>query len=121
MGECIFCYYTNLPIEVFVYENKTYKTCAICKATRAKKANTKKNTFANNINSEKTSVKTISIEEISNHIADLISSLEHNAILSSTLYIKLDETMLCAVGTDVEVMAKLIVDEIEEGDNFGWM
>ncbi|CAG8604648.1 15915_t:CDS:2, partial [Gigaspora rosea] len=45
-------------------------------------------------------VKPISIEEISNYIADLISSLEHDAMLSSTFYVKLDEATLRAVGTE---------------------
>ncbi|CAG8622961.1 13727_t:CDS:1, partial [Cetraspora pellucida] len=58
----------------------------------------------------------IFIEEISNYIADSIASLENNAILSSTFYVKLDEAMLCAVGMNVEIMTKLIVDKIEEDD-----
>ncbi|CAG8695212.1 4702_t:CDS:2, partial [Cetraspora pellucida] len=121
MGECTSCHRKNLPSEAFVYENKTYKTCTICKAARAGKASTRKNASADNVNSEETPVETIFIEEISNHIADLISGLEHDEMLSSTFHVKLDEATLCAVGTNVGVMAKLIVDEIEEGDDFKWI
>ncbi|CAG8810938.1 15629_t:CDS:1, partial [Dentiscutata erythropus] len=47
-----------------------------------------------------------------------ISRLEYNTTLSSTFCVKLDEATLNTIGTDIRVMAKLIVDEIEEGDEF---
>ncbi|CAG8715364.1 13128_t:CDS:2, partial [Racocetra fulgida] len=67
----------------------------------AGKASTKKNVSSDNINSEETPIETIFIEEISNHIADLISGLEHNEMLSSTFCVKLDEAMLSTIAPNL--------------------
>ncbi|CAG8710228.1 17205_t:CDS:2, partial [Racocetra fulgida] len=81
------------------------------------KENSKK---AVNTDSEEAPIEIITIDEISNYISNMIDGLEYNTALFSTFYIKFDEIILNAVGVDVRVMAKLIIDEIEEGDDFKW-
>ncbi|CAG8576602.1 34173_t:CDS:2, partial [Racocetra persica] len=71
-------------------------------------------------NSQKAPIEIIAIDEINNYIFDMINGLENDTALFSTFYVKLDEATLNAVGIDVRVMAKLIIDEIEEGDDFKW-
>ncbi|CAG8603857.1 11442_t:CDS:2, partial [Scutellospora calospora] len=86
-----------------------------CKTSRAEKKK-----LADDIDSEEDRIEIIPINEISSYISDIIDSLE-DSILFSTFHIKLDEDILTSVGTDISIMAKLIVDEIEEGDNFKWV
>ena len=120
MITCSSCF-RILPPDAFVHNNKIYKTCARCKTNRAKKKNTKQSILVDDANNEETPVEIISIQEIRSFIADTIDGMEHEAELFLTFYVKLDEETLCAVGTDVRVMVKLIVDEIEEGDDYVWM
>ncbi|CAG8558379.1 10918_t:CDS:1 [Racocetra fulgida] len=114
MPTCTSCNHI-LPPEAFIYKNKSYKTCAKCKTSRAKKKNSEK---AADTNSEKASIEIITIDEISDYISNMLDGLEYDTALFSTFYIKLDKIILNAVGVDVRVMAKLIIDEIEEGDDF---
>ncbi|CAG8759788.1 6501_t:CDS:1, partial [Cetraspora pellucida] len=90
-------------------------TCAKCKTNRAKKKKFKK---LADIDSKEAFIKIIAINEINNYISDIINRLEHNTALFSTFYIKLDEVTLNTIGIDVRVMAKLIINEIEERDDF---
>ena len=69
-------------------------------------------------NNKETLVKIIFIQEIRSFIAYMIDSIEHVDELFLTFYVKLDEATLCAIGTDIRSMDKLIVDEIEEGDDY---
>ncbi|CAG8693711.1 2671_t:CDS:2 [Cetraspora pellucida] len=114
MDTCSSCY-RQLPPEEFVYKNKIYKTCVKCKTSR-----TEKKKLADDIDSEEDQIEIIPINEISSYISDIIDGLE-DAILFSTFYVKLDEDTLTSVRSDVTIMAKLIVDEIEEGDDFKWV
>ncbi|CAG8567382.1 11559_t:CDS:2 [Dentiscutata erythropus] len=86
-----------------------------CKTIRAEKKNSEK---VANTNSEEASIKIIAINEINNYISNIIDRLEHDTALFSVFYIKLDELTLNSVGVDIRVMAKLIIDEIEKGDDF---
>ncbi|CAG8804020.1 27066_t:CDS:1, partial [Dentiscutata erythropus] len=55
-----------------------------------------------------------------NHIANAIDNIENQAELSLVFQIQLDDTTLSGVGTDVKLMAKLIINEIEEEDGYNW-
>ncbi|RIB11490.1 hypothetical protein C2G38_2203306 [Gigaspora rosea] len=114
MNTCTFCYY-KLPSKAFIYKNKSYKTCAEYKTNRAKK---KKSKQIANIDSEKAPIEIIEIDKINNYISDMIDGLECNTTLISTFYIKLNEATLNAIGIYIRIMAKLIIDEIEEENDF---
>ncbi|CAG8712669.1 3462_t:CDS:1, partial [Racocetra fulgida] len=74
---------------------------------------------ATNIDDEETSMEMISFDEISNYVSDMINGLgEYDTLLVSTFCVKLDKATLKAIGTEVGIMAKLIVDEIKEADDF---
>ena len=120
MNVCSSCY-RKLPPDAFTYENKTYKTCVNCKTSRAEKKGSKKNALVDNTDGEESPVEILSIDEINSYVADTISGLERDVALFLTFRVKLNEATLTTVGTDVRVMAKLIIDEIEEGDDYKWM
>ncbi|CAG8445736.1 7597_t:CDS:2 [Cetraspora pellucida] len=105
MPSCSTCS-RNPPPEEFIYKGKSYKTCNSCRAVRTPKKNEP--------------VEIISLHEISNHIANAINNLENQAELSLIFHIRLDDVTLSGVGTDVKLMTKLIIDEIEEGDGYNW-
>ncbi|CAG8775533.1 25377_t:CDS:2, partial [Dentiscutata erythropus] len=90
------------PPEEFVYKGKSYKTCNSCRAVRTPK--------------KEEPIEIISLHEVSDYIANAINNLENQAKLSLTYHIRLDDAILSEVGTDVKLMTKLIIDEIEEGD-----
>ncbi|KAF0519156.1 ATP-dependent DNA helicase pif1 [Gigaspora margarita] len=117
MDNCTSCH-RKLPPEAFIYENKSYKTCAECKTNRAEK---KKSKEIADIDSKEAPIEIIVIDKINNYISDMIDGLEHDTALSSTFYVKLDEATFNAVGNDIRIMARLIIDEIEEGDDFQWI
>ncbi|CAG8848470.1 29585_t:CDS:1, partial [Racocetra persica] len=56
------------------------------------------------------------IEYISNKISDL----EEDSGISFNLRIKIDDNTLTNAQHDTKLLAKLIVDEIEEGDGYNW-
>ncbi|CAG8738391.1 1460_t:CDS:2, partial [Racocetra fulgida] len=71
-----------------------------------------------NIDDEETFIEMILFDEISNYVSDMINRLgEYDTLLVSTFCIKLNKATLKATDTEVEIMAKLIVDEIEEADD----
>ncbi|CAG8460484.1 9539_t:CDS:1, partial [Cetraspora pellucida] len=63
-------------------------------------------------------IELISFQEISEYITKAIDNLEYNAEFSFSFCIQLDENTLDNIETDVRIMAKLIIDEIEEGDSY---
>ncbi|CAG8655051.1 1982_t:CDS:2, partial [Racocetra fulgida] len=71
-------------------------------------------------NIEQPTIKLIFFQEISKYIIVAINDLEYNAELSHSFCIQLDENTLNNIETDVKIMAKLIIDEIEEGDSYNW-
>ncbi|CAG8758150.1 22486_t:CDS:2, partial [Dentiscutata erythropus] len=83
-----------LPPEAFIYENKSYKTCAECKTNRAEKKKSKKTT---DIDTEEAPIEIIAIDEINNYIFDMINGLENDTALFSTFYVKLDKATLNAI------------------------
>ncbi|CAG8531326.1 12949_t:CDS:2 [Racocetra fulgida] len=73
------------------------------------------------IDSEGAPIEIIAINKINNYIFDMIDGLEHNTTLFSIFYVKLNEATLNSVGNNVRIMAKLIIDEIKEGNDFKWI
>ncbi|CAG8564321.1 10959_t:CDS:2, partial [Racocetra fulgida] len=110
----------DLPSDAFIYKGKNYNTCNSCRISRVEKRNTKKNKLLGDFNPEQTFVKIISVQEISNYITNAINDLDDHAELSLTFCVRLDEATINDIDADVRVMAKLIIDEIEEGDNYKW-
>ncbi|CAG8719743.1 14917_t:CDS:2 [Dentiscutata erythropus] len=80
----------NFSLEEFIYKDNDYDTCNCCKISRAKKRNAKKNKLLDDSNPEQMFIEIISLQE------DTISDIDAN----------------------VRIMAKLIIDEIEEGNNY---
>ncbi|KAF0546675.1 hypothetical protein F8M41_001000 [Gigaspora margarita] len=73
MDTCTSCNYTY---EAFIYENKSYKTCAKCKTNRAKK---KKSIKTADINNEEVPIEIIAIDKI--NISNIIDGLEYDTAL----------------------------------------
>ncbi|CAG8761517.1 3192_t:CDS:1, partial [Dentiscutata erythropus] len=96
--------------DAFIYKGKNYKTCNSCRSVRT-----------TNQSDLETFVETILINEVSDYIANTTDNLENHTKLSLTFHIRLDKITLSGVGTNVKLMAKLIIDEIEEGDSYSWM
>ncbi|CAG8790587.1 2895_t:CDS:1, partial [Dentiscutata erythropus] len=103
MPFCTSCSRTLSSAE-FIYEGKSYKTCARCMTNKAIKKD--------NLD-EKTIIEAISIQNISDYITNAIADLEHCSELSLVFRIQFDEITLGIVGTDVKAMTILIIDEIE--------
>ncbi|KAF0562302.1 hypothetical protein F8M41_000075 [Gigaspora margarita] len=59
--------------------------------------------------------------EISNYIANAIDDLNDYAKFSLTYCVQLDEDTIKDIDRNVRIIAKLIIDEIEEGDNYNWI
>ncbi|CAG8749907.1 3468_t:CDS:1, partial [Racocetra persica] len=93
---------------------KSNKTCAKYLITKAEKRAEKR---AENANIEDIPMEKISFKEISDYITDSIEQNE-NPI---NFHIILDENILSIADINIKLMAKLIVDEIKEGDGYNWM
>ncbi|CAG8664464.1 6783_t:CDS:2, partial [Racocetra persica] len=65
-------------------------------------------------------IEIIPIQEVSQYIINTIDDLEDYAELSLVLRIQLDESMISDTDINVKTIAKLIIDEIEEGDGYNW-
>ncbi|CAG8495229.1 11688_t:CDS:2 [Scutellospora calospora] len=103
MPFCISYSHTLFSTE-FIYEDKSYKTCARCMTNKAIKKD--------NLD-EKTIIKAIFIQDISDYITNAIANLEYCLELSLIFHIQLDEITLGIVSTDVKAMTILIINEIE--------
>ncbi|CAG8456528.1 5981_t:CDS:1 [Dentiscutata heterogama] len=108
MPFCTSCSRT-LSFAEFIYEGKSYKTCARYITNKAIKKD--------NLD-EKTIIKAISIQDISDYITNVIADLEHCSELSLVFRIQLDEIILGIVDTDVKAITILIINEIENGDGY---
>ncbi|CAG8630187.1 14770_t:CDS:2, partial [Dentiscutata erythropus] len=104
---CISCSHT-LSHENFVLEDKLYKTCSECLIT-------KRTIKSDSINIENTSIEKISFKEISDYITD---SLEYNNKLHINFHVIHKEKILNIADMNVKLMAKLIVNEIEEAGGY---
>ncbi|CAG8653246.1 13847_t:CDS:2, partial [Racocetra persica] len=82
--------------------------------SRAEKRNAKKNKSLDDSDLEQAFIEIISIQEISNYIANAIDDLNDHAELSFTFCVRLDEATIKDIDADVRIIAKLIIDEIEE-------
>ncbi|CAG8739976.1 14067_t:CDS:2, partial [Racocetra fulgida] len=67
-------------------------------------------------NIENNFIEIIPIQEVSQYIINTIDDLEDYAELSLVLRIQLDESMISDTDINVKTIAKLIIDEIEDGD-----
>ncbi|CAG8779555.1 17740_t:CDS:1, partial [Dentiscutata erythropus] len=94
----------------FVLEGKLYKTCSECLIA-------KRTIKSDSTNIENTLIEKISFKEISDYITD---SLEYNNKLYINFRIILEEEILNIADINIKLIAKLIVDEIEEADGYNW-
>ncbi|CAG8611648.1 7430_t:CDS:1 [Cetraspora pellucida] len=121
--------HTSLSLETFIFENKSYKTCANCLTKRSNKKAEKQSLPSDN-DSESTNIRTESQSEnntdkitfinIIEYISNQNSNLEEDLGISFNLRIKIDDNILANVQHDTKLLVKLIVDEIEEGDRYNW-
>ncbi|CAG8786521.1 43781_t:CDS:2 [Gigaspora margarita] len=103
-----------LSSNAFIFKGKNYDTCNHCRTSRAEKRNTKKNKLLNDSDLEQMFIEIISIQEISNYIANAIDDLNDYAELSLTFCVRLDEDTIKDIDRNVRIIAKLIIDKIEE-------
>ncbi|CAG8732494.1 18720_t:CDS:2, partial [Racocetra fulgida] len=92
---------------------KTYKTCANClinKAEKRKKLDT---------NNTQPIMETISTQFLCNYIENLISNVENNNGISFEIRIDLNDDIFSEVEpNDLKSIVRIIVDEVEEGDDY---
>ncbi|CAG8647289.1 17904_t:CDS:1, partial [Cetraspora pellucida] len=122
---CSLCKCTLLHPEAFIFENKSYKTCANCLTKRFNKKAEKRFLPSDN-DSESTNIRTESQSEnntdkiafinIIEYISNQNSNLEEDSGISFNLHIKIDDNILANAQHDTKLLVKLIVDEIEEGN-----
>ncbi|KAF0462176.1 hypothetical protein F8M41_000313 [Gigaspora margarita] len=112
-----FCtlYSRTLFSEEFIYESKSYKTCARC-MTKVKGKPVEKD----KLDDEKAIIEIIFVQDISNYIANTIDNLENYSKLSLAFGICFDKVTLNTVDTNVKAIATLIIDEIESRDEYHW-
>jgi hypothetical protein len=60
---------------------------------------------------------TVDFQEISGYVAD---SMVH-AKLAFDLHINFDDGALASIGDDIKLVAKAVVDMIEDGDGYSWV
>ncbi|CAG8543073.1 4894_t:CDS:2 [Ambispora gerdemannii] len=116
-----FCTTCNnyLPAEVFIYKNKTYKTCANCLDARSRKRAAKKQSTTDDNQPEKKEeivYEEVAFAKIVDYITSKTANLNENDVLSFNLRVKLDTAQ-----HDAKNMVKLIVDEIEGFDGYDWV
>ncbi|CAG8769209.1 20362_t:CDS:1, partial [Cetraspora pellucida] len=63
-------------------------------------------------------IEKISFANIIEYISNKIANLEENSSISFNLCIELDDNMLINASNDIKLLIKLIVDEIEEEDEY---
>ncbi|CAG8513023.1 2244_t:CDS:2 [Racocetra fulgida] len=72
------------------------------------------------LNNEKAIVEVISVQDISDYIANTIADLKNHSKLSFAFGIHFDEVILNTVDTDIKAIVILLIDEIESGDEYNW-
>ncbi|CAG8699566.1 8743_t:CDS:2, partial [Dentiscutata erythropus] len=113
MVKCNSCN-NNLQSEAFL---KTYKTCAACLISRAEKRIAKKN--LDNSTATTTTIESIALQTFSDYVAKLISNTENNNEISVETHLDLhDDIFSIATFDDPKTIVRIIIDKIEEGDDF---
>ncbi|CAG8660528.1 12100_t:CDS:1, partial [Dentiscutata heterogama] len=107
-----------LSSDAFLFKSKYYDTCNCCRISRAEKRNAKKNKSLDDSDLEQVFIEIISIQKINNYIANAIDDLNDYAELSLTFCVRPDEATIKDINTDIRIMAKLIINKIEEGNNY---
>ncbi|CAG8801876.1 12394_t:CDS:1, partial [Dentiscutata erythropus] len=103
----------HYPPESFILKGKAYKTCANCLIFKAEKRRKLDN------DSTQTTIETISAQSLSNYIANLISNIENNSRILFEIRIDLtDDTFSKIESNDLKSLARIIVDKVEEGDDY---
>ncbi|CAG8783215.1 7266_t:CDS:1, partial [Cetraspora pellucida] len=86
--------------------------------SRAKKRNAKKNKSLDDSDLKQAFIKIISIQKISNYITNIINDFNDHAELSLIFRVQCNKATIKDIDADVRIMAKLIIDKIEEGNNY---
>ncbi|CAG8748196.1 6604_t:CDS:1, partial [Dentiscutata heterogama] len=98
----------------FKYKGKFYKTCANCLTSK-----TEKHRKLGKANTQPT-IETILAQFLYNYIENLISNIENNRI-SFEIYINLNDDMFSEVEfNDLKSIARIIINKVEEGDDYVW-
>jgi hypothetical protein len=119
MNTCTSCF-RKLPAEAFVYEGKTFKTCSTCLGKRRKKANraTIDAEDAQSASGIETLFEIVDFQDISDYVAEMMTC---HTKLAFDLHIKFDDEALTSVDHDAKLLAKAIVDMVEDGDGYSWV
>lgn len=120
MNTCTSCT-RKLPREAFIHKGKLFKTCSSCLSKKQRKAKQTAPTVGVQTGSTETSLDTVSLQEISGYIGDVTAVLEPGAKLALNLSIKLDDEALTTASHDVKLLAKVVVDMVEDGDGYSWV
>ncbi|CAG8548696.1 4510_t:CDS:2, partial [Racocetra fulgida] len=114
MNKCNSCFRYLSP-ESFIYKGKTYKTCTNCLTAKAENQRKLDNDNA------QPAIKTISVQSLCNYIENLISNIENNNRISFEIHIDLNDDIFSEVEPDnLKAIVRIIVDKIEEGDDYIW-
>src|SRR4051812_19308541 len=117
MNKCTSCahYYSS---EFFTSKGKTYKTCINCLNSKSEKRATEKKLKLDSDHNE-TIVELILLQALSDYVAELISNTEKNTGISFEIRIDLNN-IFSQENPDLKSIVRLIIDKIEEGDDYIW-
>jgi hypothetical protein len=108
----------------FVYDGKTFKTCSTCLGKRRKKAN-RATTQAGDVqklaqptSGVETLFEIVDFQDISDYVAEMMTC---HTKLSFDLHIKFDDEALTSVDHDAKLLAKAVVDMVEDGYGYSWV
>ncbi|CAG8604609.1 hypothetical protein C2G38_2032714 [Gigaspora rosea] len=112
MNRCSFCGH-HYPPESFIHKGKTNKTCSNCLISKAEKRRKLEN------NKTETTIKTS--HTLCDYVAKLISNAKNTNEISFEIRIDLNNNMFSmATFNNLKSIVRLIVDKIEEGDDYVW-
>ncbi|KAF0527756.1 ATP-dependent DNA helicase pif1 [Gigaspora margarita] len=113
--ECTSCS-RHRPLEAFVYEGKTYKTCAECLTKKAKKRAVKNSMLRDDTQNN---VESISLKDLSEYVTESIKNLEPNTGLFLMMQVEITDISIMD-DQSFKMLANMIAHNIEEGDGYTW-
>ncbi|CAG8578087.1 8634_t:CDS:2, partial [Cetraspora pellucida] len=114
MNKCFTCNNCYLP-ESFVYKGKTYKTCANCLISKAKKRKKLKN------NDTEANLETISPQVLLNYIAQLISNIQNDGEILFEICIDLTDAIFSMkIFDNLKSIVRIIINKVEDDDDYIW-
>ncbi|CAG8729908.1 22837_t:CDS:1 [Cetraspora pellucida] len=100
------------PPEAFVYNRKTYKTCADCLVKKANHRAIKNTTLGGDTQND---VELISLKDLSEYITESIENLEPSTRLFLIAQVEITDISILD-DQSFKIIANIITHNIEEGD-----